>query len=86
MITAADGKRKGDVVEFMLCDVHYPDPDAIVHELHDGDRLKGKVVGFSEVESLAGSPFAIVRVRRLRKDCLVSVSRLLPRKGAPAEP
>ncbi|HEX4567263.1 MAG TPA: hypothetical protein VH138_11565 [Vicinamibacterales bacterium] len=86
MITAPAGKRKGDVVEFMLRDVHHPAPDVIVHELHDGDRLKGRLLGFCEVESVAGSPFAIVRVPHLREKCLVSVSCLLSRKGASAEP
>jgi len=83
MINAADRKLRGHVVEFMLRDVHNPEPDAIVHELHDGDRLKGRLVGFCEIDAVDGSPFAIVRVAHLRDKCLVSLSRLLPRKGAP---
>jgi hypothetical protein len=86
MITAADRKLKGHVVRFLLRDVHYPDPDAIVHELHDGDRLQGRVLEFCDLDSVDGSPFVIVQVPHLRDVCLVSLGRLLRRKRAPVEP
>ena len=85
MITAAHRKLKGHVVRFLLRDVHYPEPDAIVHELHDGEQLRGKVLDFCDLESLDGSPFVIVRVAQLRDPCLVSIDRLLRRKRAPVE-
>jgi hypothetical protein len=86
MITDADRRLKGHVVRFLLRDVHYPEPDAIVHELHDGDELSGEVLDCCDLDAVDGSPFVIVRVAALHDPCLVSIDRLLRRKRAPAEP
>jgi hypothetical protein len=81
MLTAADRKLKGRYVRFLVRDIHLPEPAAILHELHDEDELRGKVVDLSDTGQGRGSGFVVVRVPRLRRPCIVSVDRLLrPKK------
>jgi hypothetical protein len=85
MLTAADRKLKGRTVRFRVRDIYHPDADAILHELHDNDQLKGRVLDLSDTAQSAGSPFVVVKVPRLRRECLVPVDRLLRRRKAPVE-
>ena len=86
MVTAADKKLKGRVVRFLVKDVYLPEPTSILHELHDDEELKGKVLDLSDSAYVEGSPFVVVKVARLRRPCVVSVDRLLGRrKRAPVE-
>lgn len=85
MVTAADKKLKGQYVRFLVRDVHVPEPTTILHELHGEDELKGKVLDLSDSAQVEGSPFVVVKVRRLRRPCVVSVDRLLRGKKAPVE-
>ena len=84
MVTA-DKKLKGHYVRFLVRDVHIPEPTTILHELHGGDELKGKVLDISDSAQAGGSPFVVVKVRRLRRPCVVSIDRLLRGKKAPVE-
>jgi len=82
MLTAADRKLKGRTVRFRVRDIYHPDTDAILHELHDNDQLRGRVLDLSDTAQSA-SPFVVVKVARLRRECLVPVDRLLRRRKAP---
>ena len=86
MLTAADRKLKGRTVRFRVRDIYHPEPDAILHELHDDDQLKGLVLDLSDHAHAARSPFVLVKVPRLRRECLVPVDRLLRRRKAPVRP
>ena len=77
MLTAADRKLKGRTVRFRVRDIYHPEPESILHELHDNDHLKGRVLDLSDTAHAAGSPFVVVKVPRLRRECLVPVDRLL---------
>jgi hypothetical protein len=72
-----DDVRKGQVVQFRLRDIHLPDPTAVLHELHDGDVLKGKVVGVSRDARDEGSIFVVVEVPHLRPRCILPLDRIL---------
>ena len=79
MLTAADKKLKGRYVRFKVRDIHLPEPTSVLHELHDEQELRGKVVDLSDTGRAKGSAFAVVKVPRLRRPCIISVDRLLPR-------
>ena len=85
MITAADRKLNGRIVKFRVRDIHHPAWATILHELHDDDTLRGRVLDLSDCAFVDGSPFVVVKVPHLREQCLVPVDRLLPRRKAPAE-
>jgi hypothetical protein len=86
MVTAADKKLKGRYVRFLVRDVYLPEPTSILHELHDEEELKGKVLDLSDSAYVEGSPFVVVKVAHLRRPCIVSVDRLLLRgRKAPVE-
>jgi hypothetical protein len=86
MLTAADRKLKGRTVRFRVRDIYHPEPVSILHELHDNDQLKGRVLDLSDCAHPAGSPFVVVKVARLRRECLVPVHRFLRRRKAPVGP
>jgi hypothetical protein len=85
MVTAAYKKLKGQYVRFLVRDVQVPEPTTILHELHDDDELKGKVLDLSD-SAQEGSPFVVVKVPRLHRPVVVSVDRLLRGKKAPVGP
>jgi hypothetical protein len=67
----------GRSVRFRVRDLHLPEPDAVLHELHGGDVLEGTVVDVSD----DGSPhnvFVVVSVHGLRQPCILSATRILP--------
>jgi hypothetical protein len=69
---------RGEPVEFFVRDIYLPDPAAILAELHDGDRLKGKVLDLSDDARDDGSAFLVVEVEGLRDPCIVAVERIQP--------
>jgi len=83
MLTAADRKLKGRTVRFRVRDIQYPEATKVLHELHDDERLKGRVVDLSDSAHADGSPFVVVKVARVRDACLVPIDRLLGRTKAP---
>jgi len=86
VVQAAYTKLKGRVVRFLVKDVHLPEPTSILHELHDDDELRGKVLDLSDSARVEGPPFVVVRVAGMRRPCIVSVDRLRGRhKRAPVE-
>ena len=86
MVTAAEKKLKGRYVRFRVRDIHLPEPDAVLHELHDRDELRGRVVDLSDSGHGKGASFVVVRVPHLRRPCIVAIDRLLDRKKARVEP
>ena len=85
MVSTTDRRLKGRVVRFRVRDIYLPDPAEILHELHDNDELKGKVLDLSDNAFVGGSPFVVVKVAGLNRHCFVSVDRLLGRRKAPVE-
>jgi hypothetical protein len=85
LLTAADRKLKGRTVRFRVRDIYHPQPASILHELHDEEQLRGRVLDLSDCAQPAGSPFVVVKVAGLRRECLVPVDRLLRRGKAPVE-
>ncbi len=83
MVTAADKKLKGRYVRFLIRDIHLPAPTSVLHELHEADELRGKVIDFSDSGNAGEGAFAVVRVAHLRRPCIVSIDRL--RHGKKAE-
>jgi hypothetical protein len=66
----------GQVVEFSLRDVHFPDRTSILHELHDDDVLTGKVVELSRDARREGDVFVGVQVEGLKQRCYVPADRV----------
>jgi hypothetical protein len=83
MLTEADKKLKGRTVKFLVRHIHHPEPVTVLHELHDNEELQGRVLALSDCAFIDGSPFAVVKVARLRQQCLVPVDRLRGRRKAP---
>ena len=79
-LTATDKKLKGQYVRFKVRDIHLPDPAVILRELHNDEELSGKVVDLSDSGRSPGIAFAVVKVPRLRRPCVVLVDRLVPRR------
>ncbi len=86
MVTAAERKLKGRYVRFLVRDIHLPAPTSVLHELHDEDELRGRVLDLSDSGSAEGSVFVVVKVARLRRPCIVAVDRLLRRKKSAVTP
>jgi hypothetical protein len=83
MLTAADRKLKGRTVRFRVKDIYHPEPVRILHQLHDNEQLRGRVLDLSDCAKPSGSPFVVVKVAGLPQECLVPVDRLLCRRKAP---
>jgi hypothetical protein len=81
MVTSRD-KLKGRYVTFSVRDVHHPQPAAILHQLHDDERLSGTVLDLSHDSRAKDAAFAIVKVARVRQLCIVPVDSLKPVRRA----
>jgi hypothetical protein len=80
MVKAAYERLKGRYVRFRVRDIHLPEPTAVLHELHDGDVLEGRVVDLSDDgRGKEGAAFLVVEVAGLRKPCILSAERILTR-------
>ena len=75
-VKASVAALNGQVVEFRLSDVHFPDQTIILHALHDGELLTGRVVELSRDAHRAGDLFVGVSVDGLRQRCYVSADRV----------
>ena len=72
---------KGRYVRFRVRDVHLPEPDAVLHELHRAEVLEGRVVGFSDNGTEDGA-FLVLKVRGIRPHCILPVHRVLGARAA----
>jgi hypothetical protein len=77
MVNLAYERLKGRYVQFRVRDIHLPEPTAVLHELHDGEVLEGKVVDVSDDARADGSAFLVIEVAGLRQACVLSVERIL---------
>lgn len=67
---------KGRNVRFRVRDVHLPEPNVVLDELHGGEILEGKVIDLSDSGEVGGA-FVVIEVRGLRHPCVVAVDRIL---------
>ncbi len=65
----------GQRVEFLIRDIHLPEPATILLELHGGDPLCGNVIDVSDGETKGGG-FLVVQCDRLRQPCVLAVERV----------
>ena len=78
MSNSAYEELKGRYVQFRVRDIHLPEPIAVLHELHDGDILEGRVVDLSEDgRGGVGAAFLVIEVDGLRQPCILPVERIL---------
>jgi hypothetical protein len=75
-MTRSYDNLKGRYVRFHVRDIHLPEPVAVLHELHDGDVLEGKVVDVSG-SAIEGNAFFVIEVNGLRQPCIVAAERIL---------
>jgi hypothetical protein len=68
---------KGRNVWFRAGDIHLPEPAEVLHELHSGEILEGRVVDVSD-SGPDGRAFVVIQVDRLRQPCILAVERILP--------
>ncbi|MGH7459571.1 MAG: hypothetical protein ACREMA_00910 [Longimicrobiales bacterium] len=64
------------LVHFRIRDIHHPDPNTILSELHGNDLLQGNVVGFSD-DGGGESGYVVVEVSGVRDRLIVSIERIL---------
>ena len=65
----------GHRVEFLIQDVHVPEPATILLELHGGDALRGSVIDVSDGETKGGG-FLVIQCDGLRGPCVLAVERV----------
>jgi hypothetical protein len=63
---------QGHSVEFLIRDIHLPDPAVILEELHGEDILRGRVVDCSK-GGREGGAFVVIEVEGRRQPCLLCV-------------
>jgi hypothetical protein len=68
-------RLKGRQIQFLVDDIHLPDPAAVLRQLHAGEILDGTVVDFSEGKN--GGLFVVVEVKGLRQPCVLAAERIL---------
>ena len=67
---------KDRLVHFRVQDLQYPDPTAVLYELHGDELLQGRVLDLSG-GSMSNALFAIVKVEGIAKPVIVDVQRIL---------
>jgi hypothetical protein len=67
---------KDRLVHFKLRDIFVPPPGEVLDELHGGDILQGRVVGFTERGIDCGT-YAVIEVDGLKHAVVVPVERIL---------
>jgi hypothetical protein len=85
MLTPDDVKWVGQDAAFFVEHIHLPQPNVVLHELHEKDKLHGTVIDVSDSAQAEESPFAIVAVENLSQPCVVPIRRLFSTR-APGEP
>ena len=76
MANSAFETLKGRYVQFLVRDIHLPEPIVVLHELHAEEVLEGKVVDISD-SGTEGGAFVVIEVNGLRQPCIVAVERIL---------
>lgn len=69
-------KLQNQLVNFRVCDVHFPEPEKVLAELFGHHLLQGRVTG-ATVDSAGGGQFAIVEVDGIEKPIFVPIDRIL---------
>jgi hypothetical protein len=69
-------RLKGKTIEFLVEDIHIPDPAAVVMQLHAGEIINGTVVDLSDAGA-DGGVFVVIDVRGVRQPCVLPVERIL---------
>jgi len=67
---------KGRQIQFLVDDIHLPDPSAVLRQLHAGEVLNGTVVDLSE-GGKDGGVFVVIEVPGLRQPCVLAAERIL---------
>jgi hypothetical protein len=69
-------KLEHRLVNFRVCDVHFPEPAKVLAELYGHHLLQGWVTG-STYDGASGGQFAIIEVDGIEKPVFVPVDRIL---------
>jgi len=69
-------RLKGKTIEFLVEDIHIPDPAAVLKQLHAGEIIAGTVVDFSDAGT-DGGVFVVIDVRGVRQPCVLPAERIL---------
>jgi hypothetical protein len=75
MPDSAQQTWRGRRVEFLIRDIHLPQPAEVLLELHGDDSLAGEVIDLSD-GAQGGGAFVVVRCERLRRPCVLAVERI----------
>jgi hypothetical protein len=67
---------KGQQVRFKICEIYFPEPDAVLFQLHGHDFLEGKVLELSD-SGLPGSVFAAIAVEGVEEAVIVPVEKVI---------
>jgi hypothetical protein len=67
---------RGRHVQFLVEDIHLPDPAAVLRQLHAGEVLDGTVVDLSD-GGQDGGVFVVIEVQGLRRPCVLAAERIL---------
>ena len=63
-------------VRFRVRDVHIPDPQKLLMELHGDDLLQGKAIDLSD-DGVRQETFVVIEVAGLAQPVIIAVDRLL---------
>lgn len=63
-------------VRFRVRDVHIPDPQKLLMELHGDDLLQGKAIDLSD-DGVQQETFVVIEVVGLAQPVIIAVDRLL---------
>lgn len=67
---------KGRHIQFLVDDIHLPDPATVLRQLHAGEVLSGTVVDLSD-GGKDGRVFVVIEVQGLRHPCVLAAERIL---------
>ena len=66
----------GHRVEFLIRDIHLPEPAKVLQDLlRSGVALRGEVIDVSDAE-VEGGGFLVIRCERLHQPCVLAVERV----------
>ena len=75
MADPAQETWRGRHVEFLIRDIHLPQPAEVLLELHGDEALAGEVIDLSD-NAQAGGAFVVVRCERLRRPCVLALEHI----------
>jgi hypothetical protein len=67
---------KGRQIQFLVEDIHLPDPATVLRQLHAGEVLNGTVIDLSD-GGKEGGVFVVIEVKGLRHPCILAAERIL---------